>query len=447
MNTTKKLTLGLLGSRTVVDSPWFRAGDAPQPLAAYTAKGASDLTASLVNLVNPGTYDLTQTGASNVGHDTASGWGFSGDSALSMGSIELPDTFTIFIRIANVPKAGSFYMFGAETGGYKFGVERYVATEGDGRYYMRRGDASTITSAYQESGTHTFTSSAFYSNAVSMVTSVATYVQAYTIWIGGASGTTKWLTTGNVEYFAIYGSELTPAQIQALHVATQGGLLLGGAVLMFDDARDNVYSEAYSYMQPRGIVGTTYCVSSWVGTDGYETWAQLREMDAAGWSIGNHTALHGELSGESASGVQTAVDTCKIAMDAESLGRSAQHVAYPFGGTVSANMLTGMADAGMLSGRSTIPGTINLSSTGFYEIPTTSYPVAATTLTGVQNAIKTARRNDTWCTVLFHGITASPADYDWSTANYQALVDWLVENAVPCITVSDLYSRMLAARS
>lgn len=54
--------------------PWYRAGGAPAPVAAYQAKGAASIAASYVNLVTPGTYNAAPGVA--PAWASATGWTF-----------------------------------------------------------------------------------------------------------------------------------------------------------------------------------------------------------------------------------------------------------------------------------------------------------------------------------------------------------------------------------
>lgn len=56
-------------------APWYLAGGAPTPIAAYQPKGAASLAASYVNLANPGTYDAAPGVAPTL---VAGGWTFNG---------------------------------------------------------------------------------------------------------------------------------------------------------------------------------------------------------------------------------------------------------------------------------------------------------------------------------------------------------------------------------
>ena len=64
----------------------------------------------------------------------------------------------------------------------------------------------------------------------------------------------------------------------------------------FDDGQAVQYSTCFAYMQAHNIVGSMFVPSSYVGDAGYVTAAQLLEMQAAGWTIGNHTQNHTDLT-------------------------------------------------------------------------------------------------------------------------------------------------------
>lgn len=61
------------------------------------------------------------------------------------------------------------------------------------------------------------------------------------------------------------------------------------AIIQIDDGYSSVYDLAFPEMRKRGIVGTFNVETGHIGTPHYCTWAQLREMQEAGWTIGNHT--------------------------------------------------------------------------------------------------------------------------------------------------------------
>jgi peptidoglycan/xylan/chitin deacetylase (PgdA/CDA1 family) len=63
-------------------------------------------------------------------------------------------------------------------------------------------------------------------------------------------------------------------------------------VLTFDDGCESDYTEAFPVLVELGLRGTFFVVPSFVGTPGYASWPQLREMVAAGMEIGSHSLTH-----------------------------------------------------------------------------------------------------------------------------------------------------------
>ena len=64
--------------------------------------------------------------------------------------------------------------------------------------------------------------------------------------------------------------------------------------LTFDDAYRSVYEEVFPRMQRRGWPFTVFVATGPIdrGIDAYATWDQLREMEAGGATIANHTVSH-----------------------------------------------------------------------------------------------------------------------------------------------------------
>ena len=63
-------------------------------------------------------------------------------------------------------------------------------------------------------------------------------------------------------------------------------------LLTFDDADSSVYTAAFPIMQTYGLVSTQYVNGGTVGGTGKMTVAQLKEMEAAGHQISNHSYDH-----------------------------------------------------------------------------------------------------------------------------------------------------------
>jgi hypothetical protein len=60
----------------------------------------------------------------------------------------------------------------------------------------------------------------------------------------------------------------------------------------FDDGHASDYTEAFPVLSELGLRATFFVVPTLVGTPGYVSWQQLREMVAAGMEVGSHSLTH-----------------------------------------------------------------------------------------------------------------------------------------------------------
>ncbi len=95
------------------------------------------------------------------------------------------------------------------------------------------------------------------------------------------------------EEFRAYALAAAESPRQAV-VAGQVPGELGAAFygITFDDGRASDYREAFPVLRELGLRATFFVVPTLVGTPGYVSWAELREMVAAGMEIGSHSLTH-----------------------------------------------------------------------------------------------------------------------------------------------------------
>jgi peptidoglycan/xylan/chitin deacetylase (PgdA/CDA1 family) len=95
------------------------------------------------------------------------------------------------------------------------------------------------------------------------------------------------------EEFRAYALAAAESSRQAL-TAGQVPLELGGLFycLTFDDGLASDYEEVFPVLAELGLRATFFVVPTFVETPGYVTWAQLREMVAAGMEVGSHSLTH-----------------------------------------------------------------------------------------------------------------------------------------------------------
>jgi peptidoglycan/xylan/chitin deacetylase (PgdA/CDA1 family) len=114
-------------------------------------------------------------------------------------------------------------------------------------------------------------------------------------------------------------------------------------VLTFDDAYDNFADYALPVLARYGYPATVYAISGWLGRraewfakdpgrplPGLMDARRLREIRAAGMTVGSHTAGHVKLAEVSPRAKREELATSKAALE-DVLGEEVRHLCYPFG--------------------------------------------------------------------------------------------------------------------
>lgn len=101
-------------------------------------------------------------------------------------------------------------------------------------------------------------------------------------------------------------------------------------VITFDDGWENQYRHAFPILRRFGLTATFFVFTTPIGTDAkLMTWEQVRQLQAAGMTIGSHTRTHPILPDYHAALHNEVV--MSRADIAEHLGRAPDYFAYPFG--------------------------------------------------------------------------------------------------------------------
>ena len=107
---------------------------------------------------------------------------------------------------------------------------------------------------------------------------------------------------------------------------------LGSAfyALTFDDGRASDYSQVFPVLTELGIPATFFVVPTMVETPGYVTWAQLREMVAAGMEVGSHSLTHPFVNTLDAAGLEREFGESKRMLESR-LGLPVRSASLPRG--------------------------------------------------------------------------------------------------------------------
>lgn len=215
-------------------------------------------------------------------------------------------------------------------------------------------------------------------------------------------------------------------------------------VLTFDDGYATVLSNAYPYLNARGIKATCYVISDTVQDAGATSYMRKSNLDTlynAGWDISNHTKNHYDLSTFTHADQLTQLQTCMNYLQSCGYTRSYMHVAYPVGkynsDTISICNNLGIKTARTTANKfQTIPCEnllkIGIAGSGTTMIKTCSY-------------IYEALKNGQTVFIMLHNIGSSGTNLT-SIADFQYLIDFLYQLNVKFMTISEWYKGLISVR-
>lgn len=135
---------------------------------------------------------------------------------------------------------------------------------------------------------------------------------------------------------------------------------LGGAksiALTFDDGYEDFYTTAWPILKANGFTATIYIISGKVGTDGYMTWSQLKELAAGGVEVGAHTVHHFDLAKMSPTDQQAEIAGSKADIE-RNTGLKLVSFCYPSGKYTAVTEAITKA-AGFSTATTTEPGSVH----------------------------------------------------------------------------------------
>jgi len=100
--------------------------------------------------------------------------------------------------------------------------------------------------------------------------------------------------------------------------------------LTFDDGHASDYTDAFPILRELGLRATFFVVPTLVDTPGYVTWAQLREMVAAGMEVGSHSLTHPFVDGLDRAGLEREFGESKALIE-DRLGAAVRAASLPRG--------------------------------------------------------------------------------------------------------------------
>ncbi len=214
----------------------------------------------------------------------------------------------------------------------------------------------------------------------------------------------------------------------------------------FDDGFRSAYTVAAPTLAKYGLVGTSYPITSCVGTPtkqcpvdksfGFMTWAQIQALqNQYGWEVGSHTVTHKAMTTLTAAKVSQELINSKNALT--SRGITADAYCSPYGDYN--NSVVAAVARSYTSHR-------GFADTGYNSFPYNDYllrvqPVQVrVSVDQVKSYIDYAKANNLWLILAFHDISptpsADPEDFQYSSADLDAIASYTAALGLTSTTIS-----------
>jgi len=217
-------------------------------------------------------------------------------------------------------------------------------------------------------------------------------------------------------------------------------------VFTFDDGYTSVYTEAFPYMQARGIKGTVFVISGSVGNNNYMTLAQLTELHNAGWIISNHTATHQHLAELTKAEQRVELQTCIDWLKANGFSDGTPYVAFPYG-SYNQDTLDLCGELKIKIARTTTNGVNNVPFKSLLKLNNVAYDTTITVANLKSLYVDKHIYQGGTIIPMLHAIEASTTQtYNMSTANFQAMIGYHVMKKTDNVTIVELYRQLTYPR-
>ena len=117
--------------------------------------------------------------------------------------------------------------------------------------------------------------------------------------------------------------------------------------MTFDDGSETDLTTAATVLKERGFSATFYATAGFIGTKGYMSSAQLRQLSERGFEIGSHSMTHQYLSDLDDAGLHEEIFDSKARLE-EMTGKPIHHFSCP-GGRYDRRVATAAHEAGYMT--------------------------------------------------------------------------------------------------
>jgi peptidoglycan/xylan/chitin deacetylase (PgdA/CDA1 family) len=247
-----------------------------------------------------------------------------------------------------------------------------------------------------------------------------------------------------IKAFAFYSTILTAEQVAAISagMAALAPNTQSVVIVRFDDGYASDHDTAYPIMSERGIVGTTYVYTDVIGSVDRMTVANLQALDAAGWSIANHTKAHTPLDALTLEQATAALVDNRDVLDGWGLSKASRHMSYP-NGLTGGSAQEAVAAAGMLTGCNSVAESFVLP-VNPHMIPSL-YVMRANSPQTVCGWLTTAINANRHCVLMFHRVIASPTgDWQYDPGNFKAVMAFIQGSGAKTMDMASFYTQYVS---
>ncbi len=214
----------------------------------------------------------------------------------------------------------------------------------------------------------------------------------------------------------------TPGKATPTATATAGPAQATIVTLTFDDGDADNFAAA-ELLRQQGLHATFFIPSGLVGTPGYMTWDELKQLQQDGNEIGGHSLDHTKVQGLDATALRHEI--CDDRTNLMEHGFTPVSFAYPFGNYDPAAKAM-LKDCGYSGARTVRGGPQPLPLDDPYAVKALPYIVNDTTLAKMQRYVNGTRQTTGgWVILTFHHVCAGCDYFAVDPAVWAKFVPWL----------------------
>lgn len=211
----------------------------------------------------------------------------------------------------------------------------------------------------------------------------------------------------------------------------------GAISLSFDDCLISQYDYAYPIMRARGVHGTFYIVSDWVGVSGEMSASQLLTLQNDGDEIGSHSKTHPDFTQLSEQQIRSECELSKEKL--ESYGFNIENFAYPY--SSDDGWVDSVVQQYYRSGRLCWGGLDSLPYSAFQVSGFEADGLSGGKLAAMEAEVDNICRTQAWVVFCFHDITPTDGgSYHISQNDFANFLDYAIQKGVAIMTVHEALS-------